>query len=89
MVAKGEWGGSGEFGVHRCELLLLEWMSNEALLYSTGNYIQSLGIEHDGRQYEKKNIYVCVYVYIYVCMYVCIFFITRSLFCTAEIGTTL
>ena len=29
---------------------------NEVLLYSTGNYNQSLGIEHDGRRYEKKNV---------------------------------
>ena len=58
------WGGrrSGvdrEFGVSRCKLLYLEWISNEVLLYSMGNYIQSLRIEHDGRQYEKKkNIYI-------------------------------
>ena len=25
-----------------------EWISNEVLLYSTRNYIQSLGIDHDG-----------------------------------------
>ena len=44
-------GGSGmnwEFGVGRYKLLLSEWISNKALCYSTGNYIQSLGIEHDG-----------------------------------------
>ena len=42
VVAKGEAGGSGmdwEFGVNRCKLLPLEWISNEILLYSTGNYI--------------------------------------------------
>ena len=47
-----EGGGSGmdwESGVSRCKLLHLEWISNEVLLYSTGNSIQSLGIEHDGR----------------------------------------
>ena len=38
-----------EFGVSRCKLLLLEWISSEVLQYSTGNYIQSLVIEHDGR----------------------------------------
>jgi len=27
----------------------LEWIDNKVLLYSTGNYIQSLGIEDDGR----------------------------------------
>ena len=35
-------GGSGmdwEFGVNRCKLLPLEWISNEIPLYSTGNYI--------------------------------------------------
>ena len=44
-------GGSGmdwEFGVSRWKLL-----SNEVLLYSTRNYICSLGIDHDRRQYKK------------------------------------
>ena len=31
------------------QTLHLEWISNEVLLVSTGHYIQSLGIEHDGR----------------------------------------
>ena len=31
-------GGDWEFGVNRCKLLLLEWISNGILLYSTGNY---------------------------------------------------
>ena len=45
-------GGSGidwEFGVSRCKLLHLEWISNEVLLHSTGNYIPSLVMEHGGR----------------------------------------
>ena len=73
---EGEGEGSGmdwEFGVSRCKPLHLEWMSNENLLYGTGNYIQSLGIEHDGRQYEKKNVWICM---------------TEPLCCTADIGTT-
>lgn len=48
-------GGSGmdcEFGISRCKLLGLEWMSNKILLYSTGNYILSPGIEHGGK-YKK------------------------------------
>ena len=52
MVAKGDRGGSGmdwESGVSRCKLLDLEWVSNEVLLHSIGNYIQSLGTDHDGR----------------------------------------
>ena len=44
------WSGvDGEFGVSRCKLLHLDWISNEVLLYSTGDYIQFLGIEHDGQ----------------------------------------
>ena len=41
---QGEGGGSGmdrELGVNRCKLLYLEWISNEILLYSIGNYISS------------------------------------------------
>jgi len=37
---QGEGGGSGmdwEFGVSRCKLLHLVWVSNEILLYSAGN----------------------------------------------------
>ena len=52
VVAKGEEGGSGmdgEFGVRRCKLFHLEWISNEVLWYSTGNHIQSPGIDHDGK----------------------------------------
>ena len=58
MVAKDGgrgWGGgrrSGldwEFGLGRCNVLHLVRISNEVLLYSTGNYVQSLGIDHDRR----------------------------------------
>ena len=48
----GDGGDSGmdwEFGVSGCKLLHLEWISNEVLLCNTGNYIQSLGIDRDGR----------------------------------------
>ena len=38
-----------EFGVNRCKLLHLECIGNEVLLYSTGNYIQSFVMEHNGR----------------------------------------
>ena len=51
LVAKGEEGESGvdwKFGVSRCKPPHLEWISNEVLLYSTGNYIQSLVMEHGG-----------------------------------------
>ena len=52
VVATGERGGSGmdwEFGISRCKLLHLEWINNEVLQYIVGNYIQSPGIDHDGR----------------------------------------
>ena len=74
---QGGGGGNemgGEFGVGRCKLLHAEWISNEVLLYSIGNYVQSLGKQHDGRQYEKKNVYICM---------------TGSLCCTAKIDITL
>ena len=47
-----------EFGVSRCKLLQLEWISHEALLYSMGNYIQLLVSEQDRRFYEKKKVYM-------------------------------
>ena len=43
--------GSGmdwEFGTGRCQLLYLEWISNEILLYRTRNYNKALVMEHDG-----------------------------------------
>ena len=54
------WDGLGSLGMGRCKLLQLEWVVNEVLLFSTGNYIQSLVIEHDARNYEKKNIYMYI-----------------------------
>ena len=51
VVAKGkrgEEGWTGSSGLVDANLHL-GWISNEAPLYSTGNYIQSLGIEYDGR----------------------------------------
>ena len=52
VVADRKGGGRGmdwEFGVRRYKLLHLEWISNKILLYSKGNYIHSLRIEHDVR----------------------------------------
>ena len=54
-----EWGGGRmdrEFGVSRCKFrnlyskLHLERINKKALLYSTGNYIQSLGINRNGKE---------------------------------------
>ena len=44
---QGEGGGSGmdwELGVRGCKLSHLDWISNEVLLYSTGNDTQSLAL---------------------------------------------
>ena len=56
------WGGMHwEFVVSRCKLLHIEWM-DKVLLYSTGNYIQCPGINHNGKEYKKE----CIYIYIYI-----------------------
>ena len=64
----------GEFGVRRGKLSQLEWISNEVPLYSAGNCIQSLGTDHDGREYKKGNVSICM---------------TGSRCCTADVDTTL
>ena len=49
---QGEGGGvawMGSLGLVDAKLLHLEWISNEVLRYSTGNSVQSLGIDRDGR----------------------------------------
>ena len=46
---RGGSGMDGEFGVGRCKLRHRDWISREVLPYSTGNSIQSLGIDQDGR----------------------------------------
>ena len=73
VVAKGKGGGGGvewEFGVSRCKLLYTEWINNKVLLYSTGNYIRYPMINHNGKEYKKKE---CKYI-------------TESLCCTAVIN---
>ena len=62
VVAKGEGPGGGmdwESGVSRCKLLHTEWINNKVLPYSTRNYIQYPGINHNGKEYKKECI--CVY----------------------------
>ena len=59
---QGEREGSGmdwEFGVSRCKLFHLEWISNEVLLHSTGNYIQSLR-----QKIMEDNIRKGMYLYV-------------------------
>ena len=59
MAAKGEAGGGGmewEFGISRCKLVYIEWINNKGLLFSTGNYIQHLAVNHNGKEHEKECI---------------------------------
>ena len=62
---KGLGGGvDWEFGVSRCKQFYIGWINNKILLYSTGNYIQYLMINHNEKEYicKKKNVYMCVYI---------------------------
>ena len=50
VVTRGkpeEVGWMGFLGIGRCKLLSFKCISTEVLLHSTGNYAQSLGVEHD------------------------------------------
>ena len=74
-VAKGEWGSYGmdrSLGLVDANyyMHLLEWISNEALLYSTGSHIQSNLLGYNMIEYSmSKKMCVCVY-YIYIlCIY--------------------
>ena len=42
-----------EFEVSRCKPLHIEQINNKVLLYSTGNYIQYPGINHNEKKYKK------------------------------------
>ena len=55
----GEGGAEWEFGTSRCKLLYTGWINNTVLLYSTGNYIQQLMINHKGKEYRKRT-FICV-----------------------------
>ena len=63
VVAKGEGFGGGmewEVGASRCKLLYMEWINNKVLLCSTENCIQYPMINHNGKEYFKKE---CIYTY--------------------------
>ena len=47
-----------EFGISRCKLLYLGSINSKVQLYSTGNSIQSPGINHNGKEFLKCNIRV-------------------------------
>ena len=53
-------GVDWQFEVSKCKLLHIEQINNKGLLYNIGDYIQSLMINHNGKEYEKE----CVYIYL-------------------------
>ena len=58
VVSKGQGVGGGmhwEVGISRGKLLSTEWI-NKVLLYSTENYIQYPMLNHNGKEYLKKNV---------------------------------
>ena len=62
-------GGGMDWEIRvRCKFLCLEWINNKVLLYSIENYIQYPMINHNGKEYFKKEC-VCVYIYIYIYIY--------------------
>ena len=40
------------------QVIIDKWINNTVLLYSTGNWIQSPVINHNGKEYEKECTYV-------------------------------
>ena len=44
--------------ISRCKLLYIHWINNKILLHSTGNYVQCPMINHNGKEYEEKNVYI-------------------------------
>ena len=62
-------GGRGlnwDFGISRCKLLYRGWINNKVLLYSTGNYIQYLMINHLRKECKKECVYTHIYTHIYI-----------------------
>ena len=61
MGTKGEAGNELGDWIDSYTLLILyiKQVTNENLLYSTGNSTQYPGINHNGKEYEKE----CIYMY--------------------------
>lgn len=61
-LQRGRSSGGGvdwELGISRYKLLYIEWISNKALLYGTGNQIQYPVINPKGKEYAK-NMYTYI-----------------------------
>ena len=46
-------------------MLYIKQINNKDLLYGTGNYIQYLAINYNGKESEKEYIYIYIYIYIF------------------------
>ena len=69
-----EGGKDWEFGISICKPVSIEWTNSKVLWWSTGNHTQYPVINHNGKEYEKEDVYTCI---------------TISLCCTPETNTTL
>ena len=76
MVARGKDGVVREFGIDRNTLLYLKWITNNVLLYSTGNSAQCYVAAWMGGEFGGE------WIHVYVCM-------DESLCCPPETITTL
>ena len=76
MVARGKDGVVREFGIDRNTLLYLKWITNNVLLYSTGNSAQCYVAAWMGGEFGGE------WIHVYVCM-------AESLCCPPETITTL
>ena len=52
-----------KFGISRCKLVYVEWISSKIQLYSMGSYTQYPMIICNGVEY------IYIYIYIYICLY--------------------
>ena len=57
---EGRRGRDWEFGVRRDKLLHIGWIDNKFLLHSTGSYVQNPVTNHNGKEYEKEHIFICI-----------------------------
>ena len=54
-------GKDWEFGISRCRLLYIGWISNKVLLCSIGNCTHYSVINYNGTEYKRLYIYIYMY----------------------------
>ena len=63
VVPRGKEGAGrtdSVFGISRCKLLYIGWINKKVLLRNTRNHIQLPVINHNGKEYKKEYICVCI-----------------------------